>query len=354
VEVTYREFNPEIDLSDRGKLFLECFPETAVKPSSSMEHYAWKHHSTDGSYEFSAALGPDLVGYYASINYSYIWNKSNTVIAGMVCDVMTGSKSRGKGVFSNLGLFATDHLKGNGVDFTTGYPIRDAVIPGHVKAGWDVAFPLPLYVKLCSLDSIAKKCRVGAIAPILNVFIKAASLPFTHGMVNKNVAVSQVEIADLVNDPNYLALIERSSLESGLSLIKSKKFMLWRLGAPESDYTIIKACTNGILSGYLIARQTERFGISCLGIVDLVSVDGGVGSTKLMIKETCKINRSCDVVLLMCNQSVYRRYKLYFCGFLKSPFKFRFIFKNLSGRIPNIILKDEKSWNLTWIDSDDL
>lgn len=354
MSVFYRAFKKDIDLKNQRKLFFESFPETNDKSAGSMDHYLWKHHSVLSSHEFSAIDGSNLIGYYASITFTYKLNNESSLSVGMVCDVMTGLKSRGKGVFTSLGKYSTEQLADKSIDFTTGYPIRKEVMPGHVAAGWEVAFPLPLYVRLNAVDSICKHLRIGILTPLLNSFVKFISFPFRIGFSKKDISVSQVELGDLVNDPNYLKLLDQSSKNTRVYLGKSKLFMFWRFGTPDANYKIIKSTRNGVLSGYIIARATEKSGISCLGIVDLVSIDDGASSIKLMLNELCKYGESHDLTLLMCNPRVYKLHKLYLCGFIKSPFKFRFIFKNLSGRVPSKILADEKNWHLTWADCDDL
>jgi hypothetical protein len=146
--ITYQLFDHTKDLARQRALFCESFPENVGTSSESNAHYFWKFHSFPGalkSYEFGAYAENELIGYYAAIPYRYEIS-GEVKSCGMVCDVMTHPKMRGQGVFAGIGNFSTQSMKEAGVDFTTGYPIRPGVIPGHLKVGWKIIFDLPMYI----------------------------------------------------------------------------------------------------------------------------------------------------------------------------------------------------------------
>ena len=60
-----------------------------------------------------------------------------------------------------------------------------------------------------------------------------------------------------------------------------------------------------------------------------------------------------DAIILMTNPSVFKKYSLKKLGFFKSPFKFLFILRNLTNKISDNILSNEKNWHLTFINYDD-
>jgi len=159
MSIHFRKFDFKSELANQRELFIECFPEHSESSMLSNEHYLWKFQSKPGhipSAEYVAVDEQnDLLGYYAAIPYQYNVN-GKTSEAAMVCDVMTGVKARGKGVFTNLGIYSTDEFKQLDFDFTTGYPIRKEVIPGHLKAGWSINHELPLYARFIKFDSFLK------------------------------------------------------------------------------------------------------------------------------------------------------------------------------------------------------
>src|SRR5436305_445431 len=88
---------------------------------------------------------------------------------GMVCDVMTHSSTRGRGVFTELGRFSLKNLGSQGVGFVSGYPIRAEVLPGHLKVGWNVAFCLPLYAKVLKTNASLRRAGLAVFAPLANI-----------------------------------------------------------------------------------------------------------------------------------------------------------------------------------------
>ena len=94
-----------------------------------------------------------ILGYYAAIPYPYQIG-GRRLLVGMVCDVMTHSDARGRGVFTELGRFALSSLEATDLAFVTGYPIRPEVMGGHLRAGWQVAFALPMYLMPLRADSM--------------------------------------------------------------------------------------------------------------------------------------------------------------------------------------------------------
>ena len=161
MELTFHKFEYQKNLSQQRDLFKDCFPETNGDMIQSTDHYLWKFHTFPNdvhSWEYSANLGAEMVGYYAAIPYRYKIGEAQSNV-GMVCDVMTSSKQRGKGIFTKIGLFSTSDLA-NHVPFTIGYPIRKEVIPGHLKVGWKIAFPMPLYIKFLKTDSLLKSKKL--------------------------------------------------------------------------------------------------------------------------------------------------------------------------------------------------
>jgi hypothetical protein len=56
----------------------------------------------------------------------------------------------------------------------------------------------------------------------------------------------------------------------------------------------------------------------------------------------------------MASNSTFKKHHMRKSGFIKSPYQFSFILKNLSKEYSNSFLKNEKNWHLMWIDSDNL
>lgn len=304
-----------------------------------------------------AQIENEIVGYYAAIPYHYSY-EGNRLKAAMVCDVMTGVKARGKGVFTKLGIYSTNEFAKNGFDFTTGYPIRPEVIPGHIKAGWEQYFELPLYGRFIKFDSFLKKKKIGFIAPVINLIfsfcVKFVSFLFLPG--KRNLITNVYTSKDIDNIDGLSAFYEKWETEIPISLIKSMDFLKWRLNAPETSYHIITVRNLNVIVGVLIAREIEKEGVPCMGILDLTLLKGYHKYAHLLINELTKKAKQLgsELLLIMIGKKWFKNYKLLFNSFLKTPFKFDLIIKQLNPDIDSKILKNENNWHLMWIDSDDL
>lgn len=353
------------DLPKQRELFVECFPETKGSPIVSEEHYKWKFKSfpTKGketSFEYVARLDDEIIGYYAAIPYEYIiQNKSYLV--GMVCDVMTGVKARGKGVFTKLGIYSTNKFKEEGLAFSTGYPIRPEVIPGHKKAGWEFPFTIPMYGKFIKLDTFLKTRGKSFFLPLANFILQIYN--GSWNLFQKKTKTTPISIEYYLSnqidkiiglDDFYSAWID----ENTIALHKNKQFLKWRLGAPEKLYHIIilRNKLNNKIVGYTVFREVEKENVPCMGILDFSILSQYKKYASILIREVEAIAKKSQVelILMMMMKKQSKEYKIRYNGFLKTPFPFSFILKQYDSSIDSNLLRNEKNWNLMWIDSDDL
>lgn len=360
MEITFNHFDHSKELIQQRKLFHECFPETDGTPSGTVEHYYWKFHSKPGplkSMEYSAYLGDNMVGYYAAIPYYYHFQNKPLNI-GMVCDVMTGVKARGKGVFTKLGTYSTSEIGKVGFGITTGYPIRPEVLPGHLKAGWQIKLELPLYVSFVSFKSLLNQKKMGFITPLANILNRTITSLINLIFV-KSKSNIQVEIH---SSSETMKLAELSTFysewlkEIPIGLIKDTNFLSWRLFAPGKKYEIIRLKDEGKTVGVLIAGMVEKEGIPCMGILDISILRGYYKYSTLMLKslkEICNINKR-EMILIMISKYWAKKYMLHKSIFIKSPFKFNLIVKNLNMQAFEQSLSKPESWHVMWLDSDNL
>ncbi len=360
MSIDYRKFDSKIELDVQRELFKECFPECIDSPVISKDHYNWKFHSKKGelkSAEFTANTEEGILGYYSAIPYQYRFS-GKVLNAAMVCDVMTGIKARGKGIFTKLGVYSTNEFAKQGFDFTTGYPIRKEVIPGHIKAGWEINFELPLYGRFIKFNSFLKNKNLKILAPLANVI-----LDITIGLLNFLLLPKNSKLKlETFNSDSIEAIngLSEFYLEWGkeieISLIKDKDFLKWRLGAPDKSYYISTLKDENKIIGVLIAREVLKEGVPCMGILDIALLKTHYKYANFLTNEIIKVakKRDIELLLIMISKNWLKKYKLKNNIFMKTPFKFYFIIKQLSTAINNKILKDEKNWHLMWIDSDDL
>jgi hypothetical protein len=358
--IDFKKFDHKNSLNDQRILFKECFPECIDTPVISEDHYFWKFHSKRSnlfSQEFIASSTNNILGYYAAIPYTYNF-KDRLLNVAMVCDVMTSVKTRGKGVFTKLGKYSTTEMSKNGFDLTSGFPIRDEVLPGHIKAGWQINFDLPLYGKFINFKTFLKKRKLSYLVPIfnfiLNFYSKLLNILFISK--NNNLFVECYSSDFLNNIKNLDDFYFNWSKEIPISLLKNNNFLNWRLGAPDKSYYFLTLNDGNNIVGTLIAREVLKEGIPCLGVLDICILKNYYKYSNMLISKLNKIviENKLELILIMISKYWFDKYNLSKNAFIRTPFKFRFITKNLSNIINDHDLKNEENWHLMWIDSDDL
>lgn len=354
MELTFESFNYKDNLDKQRNLFKDSFPETNGERIQSEEHYLWKFHSFPNikpSFEYASYLGEEMVGYYAAIPYRYKIGGMETNV-GMVCDVMTSPKQRGKGIFTKIGKFATTDLADK-VPFTIGYPIRKEVIPGHLKIGWKIAFPLPLYIKFLRTDSFLKSRNFGFLAPVLNLVLNCCNYFLKTRVHKKYLSYISENIDD---KEGYLELVGKWEKTIKNSLIKDTEFVRWRYSAPGRAYKFLTIYSEKKMIGFVVFRKIIKENVPSYGIVDYMVLPGFEDCHGLVNKILRKEASTDHVECILCMMSKYSagKYKLFRNGYLKSPFTFQLIIKKLTDKFNDQNLLIEEDWHLMWVDSDDI
>lgn len=347
-------------------LFLKAFPENVGKSAGEHSHYTWKFHSfpaSPTSYEFDGFIKDEMVSYYAAIPFPYKV-KDQSATAGMVCDVMTHPAHQGKGLFTQMGRYATSRMQELALDFTTGYPIRKEVIPGHIKVGWKAAFHLPLYIRPTGPNSFFKMVRLPAPPEIISSILRSLlglpekTLGILYAMLYKKPTLEMHELSSKNSHSQIWTRLEqfyRSRDQSLIHLNKTAAFLKWRFGAPNTKYLCLVATDQaGAWTGVLILRPAELKGIQVFAIMDFVGLD--FQSQFWLLREAVRLSRTfaVDAIVAMCSPHSYQKRRLWMHWFLPTGEKFLLIVKNLSSRFSEEVLLNEKHWDLFWIDCDDL
>jgi len=356
----FRKLDPAREIREQRALFRECFPENNGTPVETEDHYFWKFHSKDpavSSPEFGAYSGNELIGYYAAIPFTYRMD-GKPLKAAMVCDVMTGEKARGKGVFTKLGIYSTGEFAKQGFDFSTGFPIRPEVIPGHLKAGWEDCFPLPMYGRFIRFDAFLKTRKKSFLRPIANamLFFFDQVIRFSSPGIPGGFSVECHSSACLQEIRGLDAFFKKWENECPVTLEKNVAYLDWRLRAPGKSYRIVVLRHKDDIAGYAVCRPVVKEGVPCLGVLDVILLRSYYRYSALLFNEIFRLGKQekAELALIMINNRWYREYRMRRAGFLKTPFTFRFIMKRFNRDLPAGILKNSENWHLTWIDSDDL
>ncbi|MBX2976374.1 MAG: GNAT family N-acetyltransferase [Ignavibacteriaceae bacterium] len=357
--IQFNKFDYQKNLSQQRELFRECFPENNGTTVETIEHYYWKFHSFPGkkkSYEYIAESESSILGYYAALPYEYLIG-NDKVRVGMVCDVMTGIKARGKGIFTQLGKFATDELKKEELVFTTGYPIRPEVIPGHLKVGWEIIFDLPLFIGVIKIDSILKSKKLGYLTPIIRViFSRLKKIMGYLSEIDSKFYIDVFTNKQIDKIDKLEEFIARWSHGKKIVLNKTSDFLKWRLNAPGKEYDIIVLSENEKIVGVAIARFVIKEKIPSFALLDIMILEDNKLYSKNMFRAIYKIaeKKNAECLLIMSSNPTAKKLNFFRNGLLKSPYKFKLIIKRLNSQYTDDLILNQDNWNLMWIDSDDL
>ena len=357
--VTYRAMRAD-DLEAQRELFRLSFPETVGTPSEGLAHYTWKFRSfpssTDrSSYEYVGEEDGTVAAYYAGLPYRYRIS-GRPVVAGMICDVMTHPGFRGRGLFTAIGRHATDALAGERIAFVTGYPIRPEVVPGHLKVGWKVVQPLPVWLRPVGTRSLLPR-PLRPLSAFLDPVLHVA-MAWTRPASGYRAEVLERDrfLAEVASSKAYEALLDRWMASVPNALEKTASFLEWRTGAPATSYRFAVLHRGGDLVGIALTRATTLKGIDCVAVLDMMLDPAHLDGARTLHDAIARDARGMgkDAVACMCSHDWARAYRFSRSGYLKTPATFSLIVKRLTDAVSDEEVYAADRWHVFWIDSDDL
>jgi hypothetical protein len=359
LSIEQKRLVPAASASEYQHLFRDCFPETAGTSLETREHYLWKYGAVGKSapaFEFGAYEDARLVGYYAALPFTYQISGSPH-IAGLVCDVMTDSRMRGRGIFTMQGRYATEIMAKEGVSFVTGYPIRPSVLPGHIKVGWKVAFDLPVYFKLLDPTTLLAPRGLRFLVPVLRPLCTMyQALVRGTGLGDEGGVCRQYAPEEFFALPEYELFQKAWSSQYEIHLVRTADFFRWRLGVPAASYRIMALYHGRELTGMAVVRNSTINNLDVTGIVDLMILSERASAASALHREVEGFARKSGTggVVIMATHPDAARWRLYRHGFLKSPIKFKLILKWLSEAPVPAPFWQPTAWHLSWADTDNL
>jgi GNAT superfamily N-acetyltransferase len=356
--VELRGFDEEQDLAARSQLFVDAFPEHRADAVGSQQHYTWKFRSAPArpqSFEYVATENGVLLGYYAAIPFEYVIDGTRMKV-GVVCDVMTHSAARGRGVFTELGRHALEEMRNTSVDLVTGYPIRPEVMGGHLRVGWRVAFELPVYLKPLRANAALSRVHLAPLAPLANPLLAGYRTAFRGRLRAEAYETVEGESQALLTSPEFREFVAAWESSVRNHLVKTRGFYAWRLGAPEAEYRVFLVRDAGAVVAAAIARDTHLGGIPCAALLDVMVLEDRRDSLPSLYSAVERYARMRDLegVATMMSRRSARHYRLLRSGFLRTPYVFKLIIRSVSDAVDVGPLAREDDWHLMWIDSDDL
>ena len=330
------------------ELFQLGFPEVRGSAAESLEHIGWKFGgSADAGLSLLGFEGDRPVAFYGVLPREYRIRGEPHVI-GLVVDVMSHPEVRRRGLFVATGSAAMERLEGSDVEAVIGFPIRDDVMPGHLKVGWRADFELPVYVL-----PTGWKGTPGLEAPrwlwAFNAAAKAyrmASGPLRRRPQGTSAWLTAEEFAAHPVVQDLCSPVPRWS-----QLSKTPEFWRWRLSRPGADYHCVVAESGGS-SAYAVVRELELRGVPSLAVLDLAG--SAPGALRLVLSSLLDLarRRGCSTIAMCANPSLARHLRLGRSGFLRSPLRFTLIHRPTSAGPVDDWFAQEREWRLAWVDSD--
>lgn len=336
-----------LDLPDQDAmlhgLLNQGFPESKDSGLFSPEMLDWKFAKSGG-------LMNSLVGYVENSPVSFYgvlpreYSFQGVIkTAGLVVDVLSIPVMRGRGLFVSSGHAVMNNLEKTEISCVIGFPIRPEVLPGHLKVGWQVRFPMPVYVY-----PIGARKTKGWRNTCIRFLFKVLYVLFSPLRLAEHSEAQLLDPMDFTCDPRVENFITNQSCSHNISIKKSSQFLQWRLSRPDAIYKCFNLGAKNT-SAYAICRVMDFEGFQSLAILDID------GSSKTTIKQLMKHiidyarSESCDLIAFCTNKSNFRRLGLRKLGFFNSPKKFQVITRATGD---SDVKFTEKFTRLTWIDSD--
>lgn len=324
-----------IELRDR------CFPEIINTEKYDKKYWLWKHNPNDNEDRSHFLVAQEttskkLAGFYAAIPLNYS-TPAGRVTVGLVCDVMTSPDFQGRGVFYQLGLKSVATFLGGEFDTLTGYPIRENVLPGHRKVGWNFTEKLPVL-----------------ISPGFRAFWFLRTLNARRTGYH-TTACTPNEIMNTEGFNEFYENWKNVAQKSNWSYLDiDHNFMSWRYSAPGVRYlcSVVRNSRNEIV-GYAIGRRLKIGHFNYLVIGDMRSIEPAI--VPQLIKSLRSQTHNVIGIAGMFSSEVINHLRLKKSGFLTTPRKFLLIQFTRQMLDPSYD-KDSTliSPYLTWSDTDDI
>ena len=359
MEIRYRAYSAEADWNSYRELFRLSFPETVGTAVDSEQHYRWKFEQfpdAQSAYQYVGGEGERVVGYYAALPYAYQVDGVRHQCA-MVCDVMTHPGYRGRGIFTQMGRFATGELAKAGLGFTTGYPIRSEVIPGHLKVGWQVVQKMPTYVRLLGVSGLLP-APLRPLGKVADVLVRAAQFWSLRDCAGYSAQVYDRDdfIRLVAQSESYERFLASWMAGQPNALVKDAGFLDWRTAAPGASYRFVALRSGEELVGVALARPTRLRGIETLAVLDFMVLRDHLRGSRSIHFALAKLARKerKDAVACMAAVDWAQAYRFAGSCYVRTTAVFALIVKKLDPAIADLSLSGTGRWHTFWIDSDDL
>ena len=357
----------EDDMAGILECWRDAFVQEGVEPMS-REVWRWKfvENPLGAGRCFVAEDHGRIVGYYGTIRQSF-WIDGREVPGALVVDVLTPPAYQRQGMFTKLGGYSLARCASDGsIAFATGFPIRPAVIPGHLRVGWSRMFSIGTWVQPLALGEV-----IDSKFPLLGRHPRVATLIgkigcqalAAHATLCLAGRKSCRVIRETSANPDRLIpflLMLRAELPVGSCMqARSLETFAWRYDRnPAASYRYHLALdSHGHVAGLAIVREATLLGVKSSVIADLLvrprdPLRRAVLRALLVDVRQSAVERESSLVAMMLSCPNPILPSPWAFGFVPAPYRFTFITKVLDA--DRVGLRQGLAWHLMWGDSDDV
>ncbi len=322
------------------------FPELRDAATGTIEHTRWKFGASDGL----SLLGFDgtrPVAFYGVLPRHYEVRGERHVL-GLVVDVLSHPEVRRRGLFVATGRAAMERLEDSAVESVIGFPIRDDVMPGHLKVGWRAGFKLPVYVLPTGWTG---RPAPGAPRWLRAFDVAAAAYRIASRPLRRRPPgnATWLPAAEFATHPVVQALC--APTPGADRLTRAPEFWRWRLSRPGAEYRCLVVEAGGS-SAYAVVRALDLRRIPSLAVLDFAASGRAARDLALAsMLDQARLDRL-STIAVCANRSNARSLSLGRSGFLRSPQQFTLIHRATSPDGLDERFREESAWRMSWLDSD--
>lgn len=333
-----------VDLVGLQKLLKICFPEVDSATNFSDASIFWKFDKKAQASSTLSTQDGEILTFYGVLPRTYSCF-GKPVEIGLVVDVMTHPSHRGKGLFVESSFAALSRLKCSETAGVIGFPIRNEVMPGHLKAGWKVQFEMPIYILPVGRSEV--KNLKAMLIKVLSTLFEFSTRPLRLSIFK----AARYELAEAISIYALSNFYNSQKTKDLVVLDKSRDFLEWRLNRPEIEYKTF-SCQSDVNHSVAITRQMDLNGLRTLAILDFES--DSPSHSRRLIRHLVKysIKEKIEIIAFTTNKENSKRLKLLKFGFFRSHKKFKVITRNVSRIADVFTLAHHSNFRMTWIDSD--
>ena len=332
-------------------MYAEVFGEKAA--SESRARWRWQYEENpnlppEGPEIWVAKENGRVLGQYATMPVR-LKVLSRILRASWGMDVMVGPNLQRKGIGSRLFLYWDQQ-----VEASLGLGLSLASYTLFRKLAWEDVGPVPCYSKVLDPRALLQK-RLGptagrALTPLLAIYLRLVHPERrTRGAESVEVRPLEGPFGDA-----YDALWERVAPAFDFIAERTAPYLEWKYHlVPYVDYDVLEARRDGVLTGFVVLRMTERNGVKLALLVDLLAHPEDKPTVGALLDAALTWARARDAARMQ-TFTFDRRLaaRLGSKGFFPIASPMQFCLRIHADHVDERFFRDTSRWHVTFGDSD--